>query len=398
MAKHVQTSDLLERRIRRGDYLTQELPTEAELAEEMGVSRVTARRAVGSLLRKGLVTRKPYGRLQVNQRHKDLSGRLNVAFVAPAFPSPDFVNWRYAVEHAALKLGALVRAIDFVHWDDPVLNQVLAGGFDGVFLIPCAEAIPPVLLERFGRIDHLVVLDGDLSRWGVPSVELFPANFVARLGTHLYELGHRNIDCLNTQPHDDPQIGLRQEQWQLWQRLHKAEGRLIDEPVESYSHPTPKAYSTMKRLLQTGEFSATALVCLTDAAATGAIRALHEHGLVVGRDVSVCAMEGAGLERYRCPSLTVLEQPARGPYAELCLDWFAKRTAPWLGPKLIQPAEMSLFIGESTGPAPGTTGDFTTKDTKDTKTTDGSRSRWRPNCAARSAKEIRITEMETVEV
>ena len=43
--------------------------------------------------------------------------------------------------------------------------------------------------------------------------------------------------------------------------------------------------------------------------------------------------------------------------------------------------------GESIGPAPGATGDFTTKDTKNAKATDGSRSPWRLNCAAKSAKD-----------
>ena len=43
--------------------------------------------------------------------------------------------------------------------------------------------------------------------------------------------------------------------------------------------------------------------------------------------------------------------------------------------------------GDSLGPAPGAAGNFTAKDTKNTKATDGSRSPWRLNCAAKSAKD-----------
>ena len=53
---------------------------------------------------------------------------------------------------------------------------------------------------------------------------------------------------------------------------------------------------------------------------------------------------------------------------------------------------------DSLGPAPGAAGNFTTKDTKNTKATDGSRPLWRRDCAAKSAKEIRMTDMEMVEV
>ena len=42
---------------------------------------------------------------------------------------------------------------------------------------------------------------------------------------------------------------------------------------------------------------------------------------------------------------------------------------------------------DSLGPAPGAAGNFTTKDTKNTKATDGSRSPWRLSCAAKSAKD-----------
>ena len=51
--------------------------------------------------------------------------------------------------------------------------------------------------------------------------------------------------------------------------------------------------------------------------------------------------------------------------------------------------------GDSLGPAPGVAGDSTTKDTK---TTDGSRSAWRLNRAAKSADEIRMADRELVEV
>jgi DNA-binding LacI/PurR family transcriptional regulator len=142
------------------------------------------------------------------------------------------------------------------------------------------------------------------------------------------------------------------DQWSLWQRMHRVEGRVINEPVAPYDHSAPRAYNVMKRLLDAGEFRATGLVCLTNAAATGAIRALQEHGLQVGKDVSVCAMEGVPQDHYQWPSHTVLEIPQPDIYVAVCVDWFAKRTEPWIGPRLLEPSTLTLFKGESTGPAP----------------------------------------------
>ncbi len=350
MPKYAQFSNVLELRIRQGDYTVRELPTEQELADEVGVSRTTARRAMLRLMEKGLLLRKPHGKVVVNQEHQALAGRLRLAFMAPAFSSPEYEKWRFAVDRSAVKFGANVRMVDFVHWDDPAIPQTLAG-FDGVFLVPSSEPIPPAVMARLGATKNLVVLDGDFSRHGIPSVQLLSPMFVHRLADHLHDLGHRRIDCLNTQPHDDVVLA-RIEQWRLWQRVRKTGGRLIDEPVEAFMHAAPKAHAVMSRLLDAGQFNATALLCITDPAAMGAIRALHDHGRVTGKDISVCAVAGGGLARYQVPSLTVLETPDPAPYLEVCLDWFQRRNDPWVGPLLVQPGSLSLFIGESTGPVP----------------------------------------------
>jgi DNA-binding transcriptional regulator YhcF (GntR family) len=348
MTKYARFSEVIETRIKRGDYVVRELPTESELALELGASRKTARRALQELIGKGIVVRKPYGRLAVNRQHAKSEGRLQLAFLSAAFYSTNVEIWRYAVVRAAERIGAIVRPIDFVHWEDPAISEALER-FDGVFLLPNSESIPVAILERFSRASHLVALDNDLSQRGIPSIRLLPPRFIHQLGDHLYSLGHRHIDCLNTQP-EDQVIEQRMDQWALWQRMHKTEGRLIREPVVPYDHATPKAYNVIKRMLDAGEFKATGLVCLTNSTATGAIRAFQEHGMQVGRDVSVCAMEGETQAPYQWPSRTVLEVPEPDIYVQACVDWFVMGNEPWVGPYLVEPLSLDLFKGESTGP------------------------------------------------
>lgn len=348
--KYSDFANVIERRIHRGDYVIREFPSEDELAQEIGVSRKTDRRGLIQLIEQGLICRKPHGRLEINRLHEKLTGRLQLAFLAPAYSSPDYERYRFAVEQTAAKFDLSVRAVDFVHWDDACIPKTLAG-FDGVFLIPSSEPIPEAVLHRLSEAKNLVVLDTDLSNRGIPSVQLMPPTFVHHLAEHLYDLGHRRIDCLNTQPRDEV-ICNRIDQWQLWQKIRKVEGNLIDDPVQPYENPLPRAYQTMKQCLEAGTFDATALLCITEPAAVGALRALHEHGIAVGKDISVCSFDGAGSGRYSCPSVTSIEPPNPAAYLEVCLEWFLKRNEPWVGPLLIQPMEVPLFIGESTGPCP----------------------------------------------
>jgi len=309
---------------------------------------MTARRALIELMNKGLLVRKPHGKIVINQEHAQFADQLRLAFLGPAFSSPDFENWRFAVERVTAKFNATVRNVDYVHWDDPVIPQTLAA-FDGVFLVLSAEKIPASTLERLSHSKNLVALGSDLSDHGIPSVRLLPPICVQQLADHLYELGHRHIDCLNCQPHDDV-VQSRMEHWSQWQRIHKVDGRLIDEPVAPSMHVTPKAYAVMKKLLDAKQFTATGLVCITDAAATGAIRALHEAGRKIGVDVSVCSVEGGELGSMQVPSRTMLNPPVPDPYIEVCVDWFKHRNEDWVGPMLIQPANIPLYVGESTAP------------------------------------------------
>ena len=99
-----------------------------------------------------------------------------------------------------------------------------------------------------------------------------------------------------------------------------------------------------------GAFDSTALVCITLPAAMGAMRALYERGLKPGKDMSLCSANDEGLAAFLCPSLTAVQMPDPLPYLTLSMEWMGGKDH--VGPLLSRPDEASLFIGESTGPAP----------------------------------------------
>ncbi|HEY9247743.1 MAG TPA: substrate-binding domain-containing protein, partial [Rariglobus sp.] len=255
--------------------------------------------------------------------------------------------WRDGVYAAAEARGAIVRTMSYAHYGDTTISAALEG-FDGVFLLPLTdEKIPPTLLRRMvAARARMVVLDQDETAIGLRSVIVFPFASGDKLLEHVRSLGHRRIDCLNIHAHN-PVIEARIAGWRGFLERHGLSGELITDPGNG---SLEAAYRLMSGRLKAGWRPGSAIYGITVHAAIGAMRALHEHGLRIGRDVSVCAVNDEGLGPYLVPSLTSLQTPPRDRYVRKAVDWMIGRIA-WAKPSLVQPGDAPLFVGESTGPA-----------------------------------------------
>ena len=132
---------VIERRIAAGDYMLKDLPGERRLADEVGVSYMTARKAVQALLEKKVLTRRSNGSLAVRPRIGSGAAVARVALLTPAYPSSHFIACRLAITQAAEKFKVQFRAVEYVHWHDPVMKEALDGS-DAVLVIPSTEPIP----------------------------------------------------------------------------------------------------------------------------------------------------------------------------------------------------------------------------------------------------------------
>lgn len=341
--------ELIRKRIQHGDHAAGPLPGERQLASELGLSRPTVRKALQQLADEGLLMRGPTGRLTTGANGLAEMRRPLIAFLHPGRIGGESALWRDGVYDAAEAKGAVVRSLSYAHYGDPVVSTAL-DGFDGVFLLPLAiEQMPDPLLKRLlTSRTRVVVLDRDETALGLRSVIVFPFVSGNKLLSHLHELGHRRIDCLNIHAHN-PVIEARIAGWRLYLERHGLQGELASDPDSVGS--LQAAYRLMSGRLKKGRMPAPAIFGTTVHAAIGAMRALHEHGLRIGRDVSVCAVNDEGLGPYLVPSLTSLQTPPRERYLAKAVDWMVRR-GDWTQPSLIQPKDAPLFIGESTGPAP----------------------------------------------
>jgi hypothetical protein len=315
----------------------------------MNASPMTVRKAFSHLMKKGLLVRQSNKRLAVNQKDYTTQKQLRIALLGFPYPNPYLEQWNLWLSQMAAEKHFFFRSVGYCHWDDTVILDTLEG-FDGVFLFPISEEIPGYLIDQFHRIGRpLVIFGRDMTPFGIPTLRLTPPEMVQRLLDHVGSLGHKHIHCLNTQPVDEV-IRHRIEQWQLWMAAHGQGGRLIDEPVKSYSSAIEQSYQTAKRILAGGDSLATAIFCTTSEVAVGAMRAIQDQGLRVGKDISVCAAEDdAGRAPYLPVSLTCLQDRDPKPYLSVCVEWMLRGGKNWVGPMLVQPADAMVFAGESTG-------------------------------------------------
>jgi len=355
MAKYDAISNLIEKRIRLGDYALKGIPAEEALASEVGVGRMTARRAMLRLVEKGVLVRQPNGRLAVNRENAEGAPRVSqIAMLMPAWQSSFLLGWQVAAAQVTSKLNAVIRKVDFVHWDDPLIAEAM-DRFDGVLLYPSAEPVPAHVMDRLREHQTpLVVLDTDWSMHGIRSIDLMPASQTHDLLEHLASLGHQRIACLNTQPMtlDIPD---RIKQWEVWMSERGWAGRLICEPVASYGDAVGRSYDVMTKFLRARKPDFTAMLCVTAPAAVGAMRAMLDAGIRIGQDVSVCAINDEGLGRYLNPTLTATQIPDIEPFLEVAVEWIQQRKPDWDAPMLLQPSSVPFFVGESTGMCPPAT-------------------------------------------
>lgn len=345
MAKFEGIIQLLETRVARGDYTMMSFPTEHGLAQELSISRMTARKAILRLIGEGLLYRDSLGRLSVTPDRTE-HRPLHIGFVTFSL-SPAALNWQRITELLVNQAGGYMRVITYAHWDDPTLLEAIER-FDGVFLIPPIEKLSSQMAERLRQARaRITVLGANFSASGLHGIENVGEGSVDALLDHLRALGHRRIAALSTVP-VVLSIEERLYQWEAWLSRHGLQGELINEPVLSRGDSKQKSYEIIRERLAGGRgIGGSALLCTTLPVALGAMRAVNETALLLGRDVSVCVVNDEGMAPFLNPTLTASRLGDSTIAVREAIEWM--NGSRWTGPLLKRAEEVELFVGGSTG-------------------------------------------------
>ncbi len=341
----------LARLIASGVYVAGRLPSERALEEILGVSRTTVRKVIAKLRQDELLS-SSRRRAQDARAPRRTPGAPRIAFIAPAFASAGVGRWEDGVRRclAARHPRARLDSLRYRSRGDPLFREA-ARGFDGIFLLLGAEAADERLHAALvgPGLAPVLSLEQDLTGWGIPTLDLFPAAGIATVLDRVHALGHRRIGCLNTQP-EDAVVAARIAAWRAWLAARRCQGPLVSEPVAPFEDPLPRAHRLMQRCLDR-HAGVTAWLCTVVQVARGAIRAIHDRGLVAGREVSIATLDGELQEDYLVPSLACVAPPDPVSCLGKALSWMlAGPRRSWRGPLRVQPRAQRFHPGESLGP------------------------------------------------
>ena len=335
MSKYLQVAEILKSRVAHGDYLNTPMPGERKIADEIGVSYMTARKALRHLVDSGVIGKAEDGKAQLPKPKAEFAA---CAFLAPAFVSLQTMRWQSALDRTLSRGGRILRSVYFMHWNDPVILETLPN-FDLGFLLPKVEPPPEHLLAKFRESGTpVVVLEADWSDRGFLSFLSVPPEMIGTLLDHLAGRGDR-VDCFNVQPLDE----IIDRRLTLWEQFPR-HGRCFNYPVDFFGDTLSHTVTVAASLLRGGEWNPKAVLCTTFTAALGLSRVFYDFGLKTGKDVRLAAVNGEGWAPYLTPSITTLANPDLGMLAEEAFE--VLRSGGAVG-RCLKPAVLEIEYGES---------------------------------------------------
>jgi LacI family transcriptional regulator len=225
------------------------------------------------------------------------------------------------------------------------------------------EQYPQMLFDR--RVEGLIAVDTPYSQElplpvvsvsghdRVPGVTYVVLNhdMAAELAVqHLVELGHKRVAFIRGQSFTADatarwnSIKVAARKWKI-----EIDPSLVAQLDENSPSPSV-GYHAAKKILATASGPFTALFAFNDVSAIGAMKALHEAGLHVPRDVSLIGFDDIMAAAFQSPALTTIRQPLV-QMGMIAADVLLKRIATNdTHPQIVQVAP-ELVVRESTASA-----------------------------------------------
>ncbi|MEI6705428.1 MAG: substrate-binding domain-containing protein [Deltaproteobacteria bacterium] len=330
-----------------GFYDRRPFPSERELSAEFAVAYMTARKAVVKLIETGELQR--LNRLTTPVPCSRRSLQKEFLFVGAGQDRVMYWIWYPAIERAVAAVGGKIQFVLYKDWSDPAIYRLLREPVDGIFLTMLPD--PPYAILRLmeQRKGHIATLEEDYSKLGIPYLNHLPANGAESMVEYLVSLGHRRIDCFNTQPHGSPSTDQRVAGWSKVLTRHGLSGEFVDCAVPTNADPLGEGYRSALQRFRSGLGFAPAVFCTSTQTALGLNRACFEMNYKIGEDISFCALHLENAQYYT-PTLTSLLVSDVDSFAERALRFLlSPQGAPQRSSLRLQPQSAEIYLGESTG-------------------------------------------------
>jgi DNA-binding LacI/PurR family transcriptional regulator len=141
---------------------------------------------------------------------------------------------------------------------------------------------------------------------GVPGVAIDDVDTARTATRHLLNLGHRSIGLISGDP-GGSQFTVQHQRQLGYAETLTAAGIAYEPALTAFGEFTQDGGERAMVRLLSGATMPTAVVCMSDEMAFGALIALRRHGLVPGVDISVIGIDGH--PQAEVVDLTTVEQP-----------------------------------------------------------------------------------------
>ncbi len=283
-----------------------------------------------------------------NLHARTLAGGQNrvLGVVLANLYNPFFADICQAIEIHAVRRGYEIE-LSNAHTDINELNtcvhRFLAQKVAGLALFP--ECQSDILEELRDANVPVVVCDSGEAAGRVTAIHFDHRKGIRMMMDLLFALGHRRMAFVAAPRRLPPTEARRLEFLDVAAR-YSIEARTI-QPVDDGFAGGREA---VRELLRTG-FSPSAVLCVNDWIAIGAIRELRNRGLAVPGDISVTGFDNITMAEFSCPSLTTIHIPRAQMGRMVAEALIPDAAGSFLSARSIC-LDPELVVRESTGAAP----------------------------------------------
>lgn len=205
-----------------------------------------------------------------------------------------------------------------------------------------SEMDATLIQELSGHPIPVVFYDVGTPRRNITNIRVDYRSGMTKLASYLYSLGHRRVGYVG----HHASLGPINERVQS---LRDATAKHTGLEVEIASgDDSLEGGRLAARLLLARSPRPTALVCVNDVMAVGALREVRARGLRCPEDVSVTGFDNVTLAQFSVPTLTTVHIP-RDQIGRVICDCLMRSDVPKEQEFVVEP---ELVVRDSTGPAP----------------------------------------------
>ncbi|MBT8438126.1 MAG: GntR family transcriptional regulator [Gammaproteobacteria bacterium] len=281
------------------------IPGERVIAKELGISYMTIRKAVESLVTDGVLYKISKKGTFIADPKKAKIKTKNIGYfldssIKEGVSSPYYSMIFDALEKEAGKKGYTLMFFSGIGEGN---SQKTLEKIDGA-IISCFPRIEDVV-QDIKRLMPVVVIDNSSSDESLPSVIIDNFNAVAESINYLCSLGHERIGFITGL--DDSDIG--RNRLAGYQNALRANGIGEDMDLVYKGDYSFKTGADGAEFFLSLDRRPTAIMCANDTMAIGAMKDVSKKGLSIPDDISIIGFDDIYVASHMTPSLTTVAAP-----------------------------------------------------------------------------------------